>query len=260
MGKINFALAAALIAVISNVGLTSVASADVSDGKEDAAPSQAPPAFPKWENSRSERQSSLDDYKASYNKAVSTAMDMPPRMVKLFTFKDGGRATVVRLAEIPPAVGCTDGPESSCVSARRVFVAVPAQLRSFCSASNDVLIALEMALGLPPQPQESLNLFLFDVDTSSLRRPCSNEPTAGMESCSIPTRSELATLRRKYGGDGYPFTGMGWTFNWNPQVLDHVGVSEFILTDGAPIFGAVARITVREFCSGGQHVSAKNGN
>lgn len=38
-----------------------------------------------------------------------------------------------------------------------------------------------------------------------------------------------------YPHDGAPFTGMGWTYNWNPAAASPVGVSEFIIPQGAPV-------------------------
>jgi len=29
---------------------------------------------------------------------------------------------------------------------------------------------------------------------------------------------------------GYPFTGMGWSYNWGSFLSSHVGISEFVLT------------------------------
>jgi hypothetical protein len=44
-----------------------------------------------------------------------------------------------------------------------------------------------------------------------------------------------------YAYTGYPFTAMGWTYNWNPVARSHAGVSEFVMgkgqtvTVGAPV-------------------------
>jgi len=32
-----------------------------------------------------------------------------------------------------------------------------------------------------------------------------------------------------YPFTGYPFTGMGWSYNWDPDSATHVGVSEFVV-------------------------------
>ncbi len=38
-----------------------------------------------------------------------------------------------------------------------------------------------------------------------------------------------------YPFTGYPFTGMGWTYNWDPASATHVGVSEFLVRGCAAI-------------------------
>jgi hypothetical protein len=46
---------------------------------------------------------------------------------------------------------------------------------------------------------------------------------------------------------GYPFTGMGWTYNWNSDAKSHVGVSEFILNDFADV-NVSSHKTPEDFC------------
>jgi hypothetical protein len=50
-----------------------------------------------------------------------------------------------------------------------------------------------------------------------------------------------------YPFTGHPFTGMGWTYNWDPTSQTHVGVSEFIARDGAEITVERA-FTPEQFC------------
>jgi hypothetical protein len=38
-----------------------------------------------------------------------------------------------------------------------------------------------------------------------------------------------------YPNKGFPFTGMGWTYDWRPSSVTHVGVTEFIVRKGAAI-------------------------
>jgi hypothetical protein len=47
---------------------------------------------------------------------------------------------------------------------------------------------------------------------------------------------------------GYPFTGMGWTFNWSPYSHTQAGVTEFIARKGAQV-DAVKQMSPAEFCS-----------
>lgn len=43
------------------------------------------------------------------------------------------------------------------------------------------------------------------------------------------------SYRMDFGDPGYPFTGMGWTYNWDSSSPDHFGVSEFVVKRDADI-------------------------
>ena len=46
---------------------------------------------------------------------------------------------------------------------------------------------------------------------------------------------------------GYPFTGMGWSYNWDPAASSPVGISEYVVRKGAP--ATVLEISTPEaFC------------
>jgi hypothetical protein len=47
---------------------------------------------------------------------------------------------------------------------------------------------------------------------------------------------------------GYPFTGMGWTYDWSPSSSTHIGVSEFIVRAGAKV-KIEASTTPEGFCA-----------
>jgi hypothetical protein len=47
---------------------------------------------------------------------------------------------------------------------------------------------------------------------------------------------------------GYPFTGMGWTYNWDPRAASPVGVSEFAVRPGA-VLSTPAATTPERFCN-----------
>jgi hypothetical protein len=51
-----------------------------------------------------------------------------------------------------------------------------------------------------------------------------------------------------YPYTGYPFTGMGWTYNWDPSSTTHIGVSEFVVRKGAQVTVERA-IKPEDFCS-----------
>ncbi|MET0792378.1 MAG: hypothetical protein ABW061_12720, partial [Polyangiaceae bacterium] len=56
--------------------------------------------------------------------------------------------------------------------------------------------------------------------------------------------------RRLKSGDypytGFPFTGMGWSYDWS-DVPNHIGVSEFVIKRDAPVAVLSAK-TPADFC------------
>jgi hypothetical protein len=53
---------------------------------------------------------------------------------------------------------------------------------------------------------------------------------------------------KDYPFTGYPFTGMGWTYDWSAASRDHYGVSEFVIK-GAAVIKVVNQKTPAEFCA-----------
>ncbi len=49
---------------------------------------------------------------------------------------------------------------------------------------------------------------------------------------------------------GFPFTGMGWTYNWDPERENHIGVSEFIIDEAdIPADAGKDSQSPEEFCN-----------
>jgi hypothetical protein len=46
---------------------------------------------------------------------------------------------------------------------------------------------------------------------------------------------------------GYPWTGMGWTYDWDPASKTHRGVSEFVVKKSA-VTSSVLTVTPASFC------------
>jgi hypothetical protein len=157
---------------------------------------------------------------------------------------------------------------------RLVWVSLPDQLRGFCHGKPDPVLAIQQALGVPPQatpsqPTHEWAVVTFTARRSALFRPCPGGTDVAAPACgntlapaAIPgTRHagtlDVATTRflldqiwssdrvgfRSPAGEpdwGYPFTGMGWTYNWDPQAASPVGVTEFVLRTGSTVTAPVA--------------------
>jgi hypothetical protein len=130
-----------------------------------------------------------------------------------------------------------------------VWVTAVPTLRRFCRSLDRTGEALDrrlaQRLGLPPDAGYTQFVELW-VRPADLVRPCPDPEVSDREcerSPPIPSehvrisashREWFRTLRRtSYGPDGYPFTGLGYTYDWNPAT-DEVGPSEFVLRSGKP--------------------------
>lgn len=178
------------------------------------------------------------------------------------------------------------GPRRPPVLGNRPFdmwVSVGTQLRDACIAKEDAVRALQEILGLPPTAVSDPVVTEFAVPREALFRPCMSGGDVGAPRCGFdlpsPPRpdADAATLKDAYqhlrfvaaqmwnsyrvgfsraGGaasdypyTGFPFTGMGWTYNWAKSSPDHVGVSEFVIKRDAVISVVGSPMTPAQFCT-----------
>lgn len=160
------------------------------------------------------------------------------------------------------------------------WVAPAGELRQRCKAKRDTgkrdtVLALEQILGLPPlkdpKPGHEWRVYVFEIEARDLFRPCPGglDPSASADKPRCRLGSDIDTsLDREFttfllqqwwsshratvepGNDpelGYPWTGMGWTYDWDPASKTHIGVSEFVVKKHA-VVGNVRVITPAEFC------------
>ncbi|MFO8100083.1 MAG: hypothetical protein R6T83_10760 [Salinibacter sp.] len=150
--------------------------------------------------------------------------------------------------------------------------AVP-ELRSFCQdlpQTGDRLDRrIAQRLGLPPDVDYDRFVELW-VRPQDLVRPCP-DPEVSDRECELrtPVPARHASVsdahqkwfrdlkRTSYGPDGYPFTGLGYTYDWHPDT-DDIGPSEFVLrpdsTAGAQSPGRAVVHTVQStdaYCRAG---------
>ncbi len=184
---------------------------------------------------------------------------------------------VVPLEKIPPSMASVEVVTLSTrlpPTTNRTFdiwVSLPSQLRAACAGAADPVRRLQEILGMPPREAKDQFLVQLTVPRTGLFRPCavkSGGDDLAAPNCPLDFPSELlpdsadeATVRAEYKHvefvtrqmwssyrpDGYPFTGMGWTYDWS-NVPNHVGVSEFIVRRGAEIT-VIGTKTPAEFCT-----------
>jgi hypothetical protein len=127
---------------------------------------------------------------------------------------------------------------------------------------GDSAVRVEQILGLPPQSDQNGRrmMFRFTVQASDVFRPCASGSSTKGLTCernrSTIFDSDTAFVFDKLWTShvdnmrGYPFTGMGWTYDWSPQAApSHFGVSEYVVRKGAHVTDVHQAITARALCS-----------
>jgi hypothetical protein len=110
--------------------------------------------------------------------------------------------------------------------------------------SGDLELRLRQLLGLNATNVER-EFVTFSVPLAQLFRPCA-DPSVDTTRCDSPDFPEgvddehvqwLADhIARSWRcPDGYPFTRLGYTFDWSPDAQDRYGALEYVIRGGAPI-------------------------
>jgi hypothetical protein len=153
------------------------------------------------------------------------------------------------------------------------WVAATQEVWQRCKGRRDLVLRLQQLLGLPPQKNPKAgnqwHLFVFDIDSRDLFRPCPGGVDTTPEGPKCRLGSELdsqldaeftqfllqqwwsshrATVEPGHDPElGYPWTGMGWTYDWNPASKTHRGVSEFVVRKTA-IIRHLRTLSPEDFC------------
>jgi hypothetical protein len=127
-----------------------------------------------------------------------------------------------------------------------MWVTVIPEVRNVCMRNGDNGLRLEQRLGLPPSGDKRL-FIQFWVKPSDLFRPCpDNEITDKVCQLCFPSNPDPGYTSwfnswridayHKCDKNGqfdlystYPWTQLGYTYDWNPDNKSHVGLSEFII-------------------------------
>lgn len=123
---------------------------------------------------------------------------------------------------------------------RDTWVSLPDKLQAHCEGHANAVLALEQILGMPPTAGDWA-LYRFTVSPEEIFRPCASGGSVYTSQCSFDLpKGQLETknfvfnqmwtsFMKNASTPGYPFTGMGWTYDWDPESKTHVGVSEYVV-------------------------------
>ena len=133
----------------------------------------------------------------------------------------------------------------------------------------DLSLRLQQLLGLPPVDASDWKMFVFTVRSADIFRPC-GDPRVTTTSCSLDVpdarragvsdataaahlhfmlQQILSAYRVGFDDTGYPFTGLGYTYDWKPDSeTHHVGLSEYVVRHGA-VVKDVQEISTADYCA-----------
>ena len=136
------------------------------------------------------------------------------------------------------------------VLSRDVWVTVAPELKDFCAKERrtrgDPTLRLKQLLGLPPHSEKTRFVEVW-VDPSDLFRPSPDPEITDHEAgLDFPASERFVTVNPEhvrwlveqkntsYGENGYPWTRLGYTYDWgNPK--SEMGLSEFVIRKGATV-------------------------
>ena len=152
-----------------------------------------------------------------------------------------------------------------------VWVTVVPGVKRYCAGLTGAALALRLQqlLGLPPGDASDWKMFAFTVHSTDIFRPCA-DPRVSTTSCTLDVpdgrhagltdataaahlrfllRQILSSYRVGFEQPGYPFTALGYTYDWKPDSeTHHVGLSEYVVRRGA-IVHDVQQIDTADYCA-----------
>jgi len=165
--------------------------------------------------------------------------------------------------------GYSSHKDRGCRLGKAVWVTPVPQVQQACRdfglRGKPLASRLTQYLGMRPSGDEAVRSVVeVWVSPASVFRPCP-DPDVEDRECNLgmpklsepPSPPELAhaswfirEYNNRYFESLYPWTRLGYTYDWGPSA-DHVGASEYVIRQGAPIW--VASVTdTQAYCSSGE--------
>ena len=130
---------------------------------------------------------------------------------------------------------------------REMWVTTVPEAKNFCKKhANTSVLRLEQLFGLPPNAGKTKFVELW-VKPSDLLRPSPDPEISDHEAeIDFPISAKFVTVSadyinwfnaqkmKSYGAQGYPWTRLGYTYDWG-NAKNHVGLSEFVIVQGAAV-------------------------
>jgi len=153
-----------------------------------------------------------------------------------------------------------------------VWVTLVPGLKQKCEGLTGAALTLRLQelLGMPPVEAADWKVFTFTARSADVFRPC-GDPSVTTTRCTLEVpdgrhsglsdataaahlrfvlQQMLSSYRVGFDQPGYPFTALGYTYDWKPDSKTrHVGLSEYVVRHGA-VVRDVQEIDTDEYCAG----------
>ncbi|MBT8232652.1 MAG: hypothetical protein HKO66_09615 [Saprospiraceae bacterium] len=134
--------------------------------------------------------------------------------------------------------------------------------KDYFQNSKDPILRLRQLLGLQPFTEETIFLQLW-VKPEDLFRPCPDSETSDTK-CNLSLPADVSEEYRKWFNDlravqyrdctdtlyhelGYPWTQLGYTYDWSDENESNIGLSEFVVKKNAIVY-VEAETPTSEYC------------
>lgn len=215
-----------------------------------------------------------DNAQAMYHAAISdSAVASPAKVMPLRALPPGDSVTMVSWV-VAQRVPCTVSsvPCDMKVGSDPMWVTLAGEVQAACRGwqlTGDALRRrLEQLLGLPMDPPVQYRKAMIvemQVPRSRLQRPCLglDESAPDRPVCTIDAQASTPVELRNFVGQqmagsyvvdnprgpGYPFTRLGYTYDWGPNARpNHYGASEFLVAPGTAMV-ATRVATTDAYCT-----------
>ena len=214
------------------------------------------------------------DMNAAYHGAIAdSAVASPSKVVPLRALPSGESVTMVSWV-VATRVPCkaSEVPCDMKVGKDPMWVTLAGEVQGLCSrwnlAGDALRRRMEQLLGLPIDPPDQYRKAMvveMQVPRDRLQRPCLglDESDPGRPKCTIDAQATTPIELRNFVGQqmagayvvdnprgpGYPFTRLGYTYDWAPNAHPkHYGASEFLVAPGTAMV-ATRVVTTDAYCN-----------
>jgi hypothetical protein len=187
-------------------------------------------------------QAAIDDARIAAPEEISRDLE-PIAFYNQDLVWDGGRVLLLTWTSWNGYSGSVGG---NMTLSREVWVVVPHELKDFYGQNrslqgDNLILRLEQLYGLPPDNGKQY-FVEFWVDPADVFRPSPDPDTADREAeLDFPAWVDTAyrdwfnnLLNTSYRENGYPWTRLGYTYDWGNSKSE-VGLSEFVIRAGSAV-------------------------